>query len=546
VIGDSVLLGGLLWGPTIGDQLSASGWGPIRSRAGEGYSTGLFPTTSTKKVTTWLAAWRDEGWDPPNVLVNLGANDSGICDTDLTCARDAILHVVEAIGPGHRIWWPQITRFPFYFDQQNNWNTALQQIAAERDDFFTWDWPTVMANGPFSSSDNTHLSVSGYRLRSELMAREVTADLGMATRIGNDATLPAPSGSPSELVPVGPVRVIDTREDEPGHLDARSAVEVDVSDHVPEGTTAIAAYVSATRTGGNGYLTAYECSSDRPTASNANYRRAEARGAVAITPIGPEGTFCLYTHADADVIVDLQAAFVPVGSGGGRFSPLASPDRLVDTRDTGQMKEIEVAVPPGADVAAVSITAIASELPGYLVAYPCSDERPVAATVNHLPGEVISGAAFVPVGADGTICVWSRNPVDVTVDLTGVFSSTGDLVFVPAPPTRTVDTRFGTGGWGPIHGQFQQIDARVAPAEAEAVSGTLTMVAPLRPGYLRVWGCGDQPATANVTSLAGGALANMVTTGVDDTGRLCLFARSATGTLFDTTGWWVPASEAPA
>ena len=63
----------------------------------------------------------------------------------------------------------------------------------------------------------------------------------------------------------------------------------------------------------------------------------------------------------------------------------------------------------------------------------------------------------------------------------------------------------------------------------------------MRPGFLRTWGCGTAPDTANVTSLAGGVLANMVTTGVDDDGRLCFYARSATGTIFDTSGWWVPA-----
>jgi len=155
---------------------------------------------------------------------------------------------------------------------------------------------------------------------------------------------------------------------------------------------------------------------------------------------------------------------------------------------------------------------------------------------------VISGAAFVPVSDDGTICVRAKSPVDITIDLTGTFASDGELAFVPVPPTRMLDTRNGTGGWNPIHGQYQTIDARVAPPSAKAVSGTLTMVAPMRLGYLRTWGCGDMPPTANVTAPAGAVLANSVTTGVSETGRLCLFARVATGTLFDTTGWWVPST----
>jgi len=34
--------------------------------------------------------------------------------------------------------------------------------------------------------------------------------------------------------------------------------------------------------------------------------------------------------------------------------------------------------------------------------------------------------------------------------------------------------------------------------------------------------------------------ANTVTVGVNATGRMCVTAVSATNTLFDVTGWWVP------
>ena len=132
------------------------------------------------------------------------------------------------------------------------------------------------------------------------------------------------------------------------------------------------------------------------------------------------------------------------------------------------------------------------------------------------------------------------NSTDVTVDLTGTFSADADLVFQPAAPTRMIDTRYGTGGWEPVQGRFQTIDARVAPPEAEAVSGTLTMVTPLRTGFVRAWGCGSEPETANVTAVGGAVLANSLTTGVSAGGKLCVMARVATSTVFDTSGWWVP------
>ena len=542
VIGDSVLQGSVIFGPTIVTRLAENGWGPIRARAGVGYSTGYFTTNSVEaKSSYWIERWRQEGWDAPNVFVNLGANDSGRCNVDLACARNAIMHLVDTIGPGHHIWWPQITRHPLYQHQANTWNLALHQIAEERDDLFTWDWPQVMAAGGFSSWDNTHLSVEGYRIRSQFMAHEFSADLVSAQHTGGDAPLATPTGSLSGVVPIGPVRVLDTRENAPGTVAADTAIEIDVSEYVPEGATAVAAYVSATNTMGPGFLTAYECSTGRPEASAANHITGQTRGAVAITPISDDGTFCLYTLAEADLLVDLQAAFVPISDDALQFDPLETPQRLVDTRETGRSEIIEIDAPEGAEAVAISLTAAFTDTFGFLTAYPCSDQVPVVATVNYQPGEVISGTAFVPVSDEGTVCVFVLTDTDVTVDLTGTFAPDGELVFQPARPTRMIDTRVGIGGWSPIHGQFQTIDAQVAPEEAKAVSGTLTLVSPMRPGFLRAWGCGTEPDTANVTGLQGDILANSLTTGISDDGHLCVMARSATSTVFDTSGWWVPA-----
>ena len=324
VIGDSVMLGSVIYSPTLSDQLAARGWGPIRVRAGGGYTTGKW-NTGEARASYWIGAWRQAGWDPVDVVVNLGGNDSGFCGTDLVCARQAIMHLVGAIGPGHRIWWSKSTHHWVHQAKADNWNMALDQIAAERDDFFVWDWPAAMAAGNFPTSDNIHLSPDGYRTRSALMAHEITADLGAGRQEGNPVELPDPAGPPSELVPIDPVRIIDTRTDPPGHVPAKTRIVIDVSDEVPDGTTAVAAYVSATNTGGPGYLTAYECSAGRPLASSVNHLPGDTRGAVAIVPISTTGEFCLYTHADADLLVDLQAAFIPVDSGGVKFSPLATP-----------------------------------------------------------------------------------------------------------------------------------------------------------------------------------------------------------------------------
>ena len=536
-LGDSVALGSLLYSPTIADQLAAHGWGPIRARAGVGYNARPSGGPTEARVIYWIETWRSQGWDPADVVINLGANDSANCTTVDGC-RAIIQRVLDAIGPDHRVWWPMITHLTP--GQAERWNAALAQLADERDDFFTWDWPTVMATGGYASPDGIHLTAPAYRQRSAAMAADITADLARGRRVGGPAPLPVAAGPRSELVPLTSRRALDTRDGPP--IGAEQTVEVDVSALVPAGTTAIAVYVSATQPEGPGYITAFPCDQPRPLASSANYAPGETRGAVALVPI-PGGRVCLFTKATAHLLADVQGAFVPAGDdveGGTRLRPLDMPVRLLDTRVAGRSEILTVPVQGDPVAVAVNLTAVGSDAAGHLTAFPCGAKIPTAAAVNHGPHEAVAGSAFVPVGEGGAICIFSKAAdADVVVDLTATLGDGGDgLVFTPSTPTRTIDTRNATGGWSPVHGQFQTIDARVAPPGAQAVSGTLTIAAPARPGFLRAWGCGTQPETSNVNAPAGAVLANQVTTAVDGSGTLCVMARSLTTTIFDTTGWW--------
>ena len=71
------------------------------------------------------------GWDAPNVAVNLGNNDIGFCgDGGVAECAVTIRYLLDAIGPGHTVWWSKITR---PFDLADPYNQALDLVAAERD-----------------------------------------------------------------------------------------------------------------------------------------------------------------------------------------------------------------------------------------------------------------------------------------------------------------------------------------------------------------------------------------------------------------------------
>jgi hypothetical protein len=254
-----------------------------------------------------------------------------------------------------------------------------------------------------------------------------------------------------------------------------------------------------------------------------------------VVPVTADGRLCVFARGSTDIIVDVQGAFV-AGSGGRGLSPLAENSRLLDTRRTGRSTQLVVATPPGAAAVALNLTVADPADGGWLRASPCGSPSGVS-NVNFLPGETIAGSAFVATGPDDTVCIEVTTSADVIVDLTGTFGA-GGLSYVPANPTRMLDTRNAIGGWAPVHGPDQVLDVAVAPADAEAVTGTLTLVQPATGGYLVGYGCGQLPPTSSVNAAAGQVLANSITTGIGG-GRLCVSSAALTHTLFDTTGWWV-------
>jgi hypothetical protein len=534
-------MGSALTSPTVPDQLVANGWGPIRLQSIAGLSSGHFNVPLGARATYWIETWRSQGWDAPTVIVNIGANDSGLCQASAQCARDSVRKVVSAVGSGRQIWWPQATGEPKYAWRVAVWNNVLAELAAEIPNLHTWDWPRVMATEGYRSSDGVHLDPAGYRQRSARMAQQITADLGRANRTGGDAPLPTATAAPSAYMPLAPQRVVDTRRDRPGRLRQNSTLHVDFGNRLPPGATAVAVNVTAAEPTAGGHLVAHPCGTT-PDGSTVNFTSQHSRGAMTVTPLGPDGGICVYASSATDIVVDLQGAFVPAdgATSGLGFEPYPAPDRLVDTRITGRSKVLVLPTPAGADAVAVTLTAVNASGHGWVRAYPCDGAATGVSNVNYGPGEAVAGGAFVPTSAADTICVSTYSPVDIVVDITGTFTAEAALHFVPSVVTRMIDTRIGTGGWSPIHGARQTVDIRVVPADARAVTGTLTMIRPVLGGYLTAHGCGVRPPTSSVNATPGLVLASAVTTGVSATGRLCIYASDTTNTIFDTNGWWVP------
>jgi hypothetical protein len=538
VIGDSVLYGSK---DSLPEALVAAGFGPVRYRAGLGYSTGnRLPAGHDSSVANWISWWRAEGWDPPTLLVNLGANDVGFCDNTDGC-ETAVRYLMERIGTTATVLWPMISHF--YEADSEMWNAALDRVAADYPNLVLWDWPAArVAAGIPIAWDNIHLPHSGaYAQRSALLAEALVAAVSGSEPSGQPPVVPAAAGEPSTYVPLPPARVLDTRS--AGKVAAGTMLTVDLNGSVPAGATAAAVNLTAVDADAAGYLTAWPCGAGRPDVSSVNFTTSGARGAHAVVPL-TGGQLCVYSPVTTNVIVDLQGAFVPTGAEpevGLRYEALIEPGRLVDTRTAERLELITISAPPGAVAVTVNLTATAPLETGYLSAYPCGGGVPGVSNVNFTPGETVAGSAYVPVNASGTFCVATVGRPHVLVDLTGVFGPSGTLAFTPAAPVRVLDTRAGTGGWIGRLGAAQHIRAAVTPPGASAVTGTITAVDAGAEAFVSVAAALPAvPATSNVNVGRNTTIANSVTTSVAADSSLEAFASAPLHLLFDVTGWWSP------
>lgn len=126
-----------------------------------------------------------------------------------------------------------------------------------------------------------------------------------------------------------PRRVLDTR----GGATPQDNAIIRVNPGVSAGTDAVLVNITMTRSPGAGYITADRCSVLQPglqQKSNGNFTGGQNIANLSVVQLDPDGSFCIYTEHQVDVLVDMQGTFT--GGGALGFTSVA-PDRRLDTRN---------------------------------------------------------------------------------------------------------------------------------------------------------------------------------------------------------------------
>jgi hypothetical protein len=164
----------------------------------------------------------------------------------------------------------------------------------------------------------TSASSTGRRRRLAAWAPAIVSIVGalvVSLMVGVPRLVSAAANSNSTFTPVGPLRVLDTRNG--AKVPAGGTITVTGV----AGASAVAVNITVTEPDGPGFVTAWP-SGARPTVSSVNYVTDQTVPNFAIVPTDSAGNFRLFTLAATHIIVDVTGAFseIPAGSptpGGG-------------------------------------------------------------------------------------------------------------------------------------------------------------------------------------------------------------------------------------
>lgn len=254
----------------------------------------------------------------------------------------------------------------------------------------------------------------------------------------------------ARLTPVGPARLIDTRETgtplrtaEVRSVQIRGANSYmpTLTPAVPNRSTVTAALVNIAavnnRPGStSSFLSAAPTPPTPPiSTSNVNVVAGQIKTAFAVVPV-VDGNIYVYNHSgETDLIVDVFGYFetIPDDTTAGRIVPLDAPFRAFDTREaafgnlplgTGTVEDWSfdafaksVTLPSGAGIDMSAQSALIGNLTAtdlnrlypsvpaatYLTGYPGDVGRPLVANLNIVEGEVVPNMSLVPYSTTGNV-----------------------------------------------------------------------------------------------------------------------------------------------
>lgn len=389
--------------------------------------------------------------------------------------------------------------------------------------------------------------------------------------------------------PLTPSRILDTRNGTGGYSAPVAGshwidVEVLGQGGVPaSGVEAVVVNVTVTNTTAASFLTVFPTGATPPNASNLNWVAGQTVPNLVTVGLGGGKISAYNGYGSVDVIMDVQGYYSDdLSSPGpdGLFNPLV-PSRLVDTRNgtgaplakLGPNSHLDVQVSgggasgvpaSGAEAVVLNVTVTNPSAPSYLIVFPTGVTMPLASNLNFRAGQTVPNRVTVGLGTSGTVTIYNGyGSTDVIVDVNGWYTDgsiggTGSR-FVPVPPARILDSRYGTGGyntpWGPNTGLPVTVAGQGGvPLMTDtnvptAVVANITVTGTTAPSALTAWpDTATAPLASDLNWVAGVTVPNLAVVQVGPTGKVDLLNYTGcVDVIMDVVGWFTgpPATITP-
>ncbi|SDC74852.1 RCC1 domain-containing protein [Actinokineospora iranica] len=261
---------------------------------------------------------------------------------------------------------------------------------------------------------------------------------------------------------------------------------------------------------------------------------------------------------------DTAAAPLAGAPTGTRYTPIA-PTRVLDTRNgtgvptttplrPGGTLALDLAsrVPTTATAVVLNVTGTEGTANTFVTVYPAGTDRPISSNLNLAPGQTRPNAVVVTLAFSGTVLMYNNaGSTHLVADLAGYYQPGAGSLFNPTPPTRLLDTRFGTGTGGsrtPVGpGKTISLDftGRV-PATATAVTFNLTGVDGTAHTFVAAYPSGTVRQPGSSLNLAPGEIApNLVTVTLGADRKVSLYNNAGnTHLVADLAGYYDSAAGA--
>ena len=380
-------------------------------------------------------------------------------------------------------------------------------------------------SGTYTLSVFPRGTASGSGWSARVVVRPPTAVPAVPT-----GTLPA--AGPAGLVPVTPVRVLDTRSGMPVGAGTRADVRVTGVGRVPA-TGVSAVVVSASGMCGSpaGPITVWPAGTARPGTTSVSVGSSGTDSALAVVRVGVGGRVSVAGGAgSADALLDV-VGYLPTGGGAGLHQVTGT--RVLDaTLAPGATRT--VAVPGGAAATAVlaNVAAVTPTGMGSVRVWPTGGPKPAIASLGYVIGGVSSERVAAGV-ARGTVQVSNDGgtAVRVIVDVTGWYGGAGRR-FTALTPARVATTTVPAGGEGTV------VAVPGAPAGAAAVVVSLS-ARPTARTWFAAWGSGARPPTSDLHAEANTWETTLAVLPLAADGTVRLYSASAPATaVLDLVGYY--------